>query len=283
MQRLSRIARSLFAGFAPARHRLAVGLVASASVSIGLSPRAHGQLCAQLTGGTFTENFNTLANTGANNTTVRSEFKYIEAGSSGNLTYAADNGSSTTGDTYSYGSTGSTDRALGEITSTTVQSTIGACFVNNTTAPITWFAIKYTGEQWRLAVQGGSSDRLDFQYSTDATSLTVGTFIDVNALDFTAPNLSGVGLHNGNLVANRTVFPMTAIEFASPVPPGGTFYIRWRPVLVAGTNTNDGLAIDDFSITIASAPATCPPDVNHDNTVNVSDLLAIINAWGPCP
>lgn len=31
---------------------------------------------------------------------------------------------------------------------------------------------------------------------------------------------------------------------------------------------------------------TCPPDIappNGDGIVNVSDLLAVINAWGPCP
>lgn len=25
------------------------------------------------------------------------------------------------------------------------------------------------------------------------------------------------------------------------------------------------------------------PDLNNDNMVNVIDLLAVINAWGPCP
>lgn len=29
--------------------------------------------------------------------------------------------------------------------------------------------------------------------------------------------------------------------------------------------------------------ALCPADITGDGTVNVSDLLAVINAWGPCP
>lgn len=29
--------------------------------------------------------------------------------------------------------------------------------------------------------------------------------------------------------------------------------------------------------------AGCPADINSDGVVNVSDLLAVINAWGPCP
>ncbi len=27
----------------------------------------------------------------------------------------------------------------------------------------------------------------------------------------------------------------------------------------------------------------CPADVNHDNSVNVADLLAVISNWGACP
>ena len=70
-------------------------------------PSAAGQLCAQLSGVNFTENFNSLSGSGSNNTSssVPSEFAFVE--SPGNLTYAADNGSNTAADTYSYGATGS--------------------------------------------------------------------------------------------------------------------------------------------------------------------------------
>ena len=30
-------------------------------------------------------------------------------------------------------------------------------------------------------------------------------------------------------------------------------------------------------------PPPCPADVTGDQTVNVSDLLGVINAWGVCP
>ncbi len=36
-----------------------------------------------------------------------------------------------------------------------------------------------------------------------------------------------------------------------------------------------------ISVTINSS-APCPADTNHDGVVNVTDLLAVINAWGPC-
>ncbi|MCH7546894.1 MAG: hypothetical protein IID30_10895, partial [Planctomycetes bacterium] len=32
-----------------------------------------------------------------------------------------------------------------------------------------------------------------------------------------------------------------------------------------------------------SCPAPCPPDINADGTVNVTDLLDLLGAWGACP
>ena len=36
------------------------------------------------------------------------------------------------------------------------------------------------------------------------------------------------------------------------------------------------------SITVVEEYATCESDINDDDVVNVSDLLAVIAAWGPC-
>jgi hypothetical protein len=231
------------------------------------------QLCAQMSGVNFSQNFNTLATSGTNNTSIPPEFKFVEAGGSGNLTYSANNGSSTTGETYSYGSTGSSDRALGELTTSTVQSTIGACFVNNTNHPFTSFTISYTGEEWRLAATG-TVDGLDFEYSTDATSLTAGTYIAVDELDFFSPNndAGSVGTLDGNAAANRHVFVPFAITPASPIQPESTFYIRWKPILVSGTNTNDGLAIDDFTIGTTLAP-NVGGDYNNNGVVDSGDYV----------
>ena len=37
-----------------------------------------------------------------------------------------------------------------------------------------------------------------------------------------------------------------------------------------------------LGITLPASPHPCP-DINGDKVVNVADLLAVINAWGPCP
>src|SRR6185312_8414370 len=44
----------------------------------------------------------------------------------------------------------------------------------------------------------------------------------------------------------------------------------WRPVLIAGTNTNDGLAIDDFSIGVTLAPGV-GGDYNNNGVVDAGD------------
>ena len=214
-----------------------------------------------LSGGSYTQNFNTLATSGTSNLdgTLPIGWGFVESGSGGNLSYAAGDGSSSTGNTHSFGTGTSSERALGEVTSTTVQSTLGGAFVNNSGRPITVITIAYTGEQWRLGDSAAPVDQLNFQYSTTATSLTSGTFTDVNALDFASPNngAGSVGALNGNAAGNRTVLGPIAIPIT--VAPGATFYIRWVPSDVAGND--DGLAIDDFTLTTAGPANTAPTNI----------------------
>jgi hypothetical protein len=229
--------------------------------------RCAAQLCGQLSGVNFSENFNTLAATGS--TQLPNSFEFAIVKSSG-LTYSADNGSLSTANAYSYGTTGSTDRALGELTSGSQATTIGACFTNNTNHAITSFLIGYTGEEWRLGVADGTVDRLDFQFSTDAGSISSGTFLNVDALDFTTPANSGAGSKDGNAAANRTVFAPVAITPAAPIQPEQTFYIRWQPTNISGAN--DGLAIDDFTIGSVLAPGVAG-DYNNNGRVDTADYV----------
>jgi hypothetical protein len=190
-----------------------------------------------------TENFNSLANTGTSSTTP-SGWYFAETGSSANSTYTAGTGSINTGDTYSFGSTSATDRAFGGLQSGALNPTIGASFTNSTGQTITRLVIKYTGEQWRLGALA-RVDRLDFQYSLNATSLTTGTWKDADALDFTAPVTAGtVGALDGNNSANRTV--ISAVITGLSIANGSTFWIRWNSF--DATSNDDGLDIDDFSL-----------------------------------
>jgi parallel beta-helix repeat protein len=119
-------------------------------------------------------------------------------------------------------------------------------------ATITQLLISYNGEQWRLGATG-RVDRLDFQYSTNATSLTTGTWVDADTLDFTAPVTAGtVGALDGNAAANRTAISNTISGLN--IPNGATFWIRWNDLNATGSD--DGLAVDDFSLTANGGPVT---------------------------
>jgi VCBS repeat-containing protein len=195
-----------------------------------------------------TENFDTLSNTAGsttNNLTIPGWFlTETGGGARDNEQYAVDTGASTTGDMFSYGAAASTDRALGGLRSGTLIPVFGAAFSNDTCGTITSLLIAYTGEEWRLGT-AGRTDKLDFQISFDATSLTTGTWIDVDALDFTTPDTVTTGAKNGNAAADRTSLSSTLAGLN--IPAGATFYIRW--IDTDATGADDGLAIDDFSIT----------------------------------
>ena len=203
-----------------------------------------------LTGPTYSQNFDLLSNVAGSTTNNLSIPGWLMTETGGgirdNEQYGADAGVSTTGDTYSYGAAGSTERALGQLRSGTLIPLFGAGFTNNTGSAISGLTIAYTGEQWRLGTATGRTDKMDFQYSLDATSLTTGTWIDVNALDFITPNTTAIaGAIDGNVTGNRTA--LTEIILGLSIPDGATFLIRWNDV--DATSADDGLAIDDFSIT----------------------------------
>jgi uncharacterized repeat protein (TIGR01451 family) len=197
-------------------------------------------------GTTYTQDFDTLASSGTSSL-VPSGWAFVETGTSANGLYTAGTGSSNAGDTYSFGATGSTERALGALRSGTLIPLRGAGFTNDTGLAIQALQISYAGEQWRLGFSPRPApDRLDFQMSTNATSITTGTWVDVNDLDFSSPITSGtVGALNGNAAANRTVVGFTVAGLN--IAPGATFFIRWVDFDVP--NADDGLAVDDFALT----------------------------------
>jgi hypothetical protein len=231
------------------RHRL-IPAGALAALCLVFAGQAAAQ-CVSLTtpGSAATQNFDTLSNTAGsttNNLTITGWFlTETGGGARDNEQYAVDTGGSNTGDTYSYGAAGNTERALGGLQSGTLIPVIGACYTNNTGATITSLNIAYTGEQWRLGTVG-RADRIDFQYSTNATSLATGTWTDVDTLDFSSPVTAGTtGALDGNAAGNRTAISSTIASLS--IANGATFWIRWTDANVTGAD--DGLAVDDFSLT----------------------------------
>jgi hypothetical protein len=241
-------------------------LAACAVAALVLSPVFASAQCVSLTtlGAPSAQDFNTLSNVAGsttNNLTITGWFLTESGGGArDNEQYAVDTGGSGTGDMYSYGAAGSTERALGELRSGTLIPTFGACFTNNTGATIASLDVAYTGEQWRLGTPG-RTDRMDFQFSTDATSVVTGTWTDVNALDFTAPStVAPTGARDGNAAANRTALSATIPSLS--IANGATVWVRWTDL--DATGADDGLSADDFSIT--------PQGGGPTPTLNINDV-----------
>ncbi len=215
----------------------------------------------------ITQNFDALANTGTSNAWTNGSTLpgWYAAQQSGTLsTYRADNGGSNSGALYSYGATGSTERALGSVSSgTPVTLYYGVALVNNSGSPITSFSIAYTGEQWR---NGGNTtpQKLDFQYFVGTpSSIKEGTWTDFNALDFTGPiATSTAGALIGNDPANRVALTATLTE---AVAPGQEIWFRW--VDINDAFNDHGLGVDDLSITPNGTVATPHLSINDVSAV----------------
>lgn len=196
-----------------------------------------------------------------------------------NGTYRAGRGESAAQDLYSFGSTwADNDKALGSITGYALYNTKkGAFIINNTGETITDLLISYAGEQWR---QGGSGipSKLTFSYSTVATSLisgvckSSGVWIKVPELDFVSPKTAKIATElNGNSSENRIILSHKISGLT--IPNGSTFWLRWENDNATATDMEDGIAIDDVSITpnptegvsIVQYP-TSPSAILLDNT-----------------
>jgi uncharacterized protein (TIGR03382 family) len=242
-------------------------IVSAALVVLCIASIAHAQ--AELPPlETYTQNFDSLANTGTSST-MPVGWAFSESGTGANTIYTAGTGSSNAGDTYSFGSaTAPTDRALGGLLSGSVVPTIGASFTNNTGSTIGRLSITYACEQWRLGFLG-RTDRIDFQYSTDATSLTTGTWLDHDALDCVAPVQSGtVGALDGNAALNRITPSATIVSLN--ITNGTTFWIRWTDL--NATNSDDGLGIDDFSMDEFTPTAITLTDLTASTTASPAPI-----------
>lgn len=172
--------------------------------------------------------------------------------------YAAGNGDGAGGNTYSFAPPSApTDRAFGSINADDISLTmVGACFVNQNATPFARVVISYTGEMYRRGAADSGLDSLSFEYGLNASNIYSGTFTPYSALNFNTPNTSGgSGARDGNNAAYRTVFPANIIDLV--IQPGDRFYVRWSDQNIIGSD--DGLAVDDFSIqflTVSAAPVS---------------------------
>jgi len=130
--------RYLGLGFVVAVVLLAVPLQSALALGGG-----SGSISLTTLGSAYTQDFDTLANTGtANNLTINGWYlNELGTSASNNGQYNTGTGSGTGGDVYSFGATGATERAFGTLLSGTLAPTIGAQFTNNTGSTVTGLEI----------------------------------------------------------------------------------------------------------------------------------------------
>ncbi len=214
----------------------------------------------------YTQDFNTLINSGSTTWVDNSIEGWYTARTGNGTTIVANDGGSNAGALYSYGTGTSTDRALGSVGSGGAAAGNffwGARFFNDTGSTVDTLYLNYVGEQWRNSAAGAQT--VDFQYQIGATGLTSGTWIDFNPLDFTSPITGGTaGALNGNASQNRTLLSGTLNGLA--LAPGQDIWFRWVDIDHPGAD--HGLAIDDVRVSTSPLPGITLLETGGNTTVN---------------
>ncbi len=223
-----------------------------------------GMAAVSLTGGVYTQDFDSLISTGTSqpwtNDSTLPGWSLFNKTPAALTTYSAGSGTSNAGSFYSFGATGSTERALGGVGSGgtyfgspaggTVAGWIAFAITNDTGSPIPSFIVKYDGEQWR---DGGSAtpnaQTMVMEYGFGPAFTAVGAWTTPgSAFNFTSPvfvNTSTGAAVDGNTAG---LIPDLGGIINATWNNGDTLWIRWIENNDAGTD--HGLAVDNFSITI---------------------------------
>lgn len=263
------------------RNRLAVfAAIVMFAVGLGFS-----SLRAQiaLSGGNYAQDFNSLATNGTSNLwtdnlTLPGWYASKTAAGAAVVTYRAESGTSTVGALYSFGSPGSSDRALGSVASGTPGNfAYGVRFTNDTAVTQTNIHISFTGEQWR---NGGtaSPQTLAFSYRVsssainDSDAANANSWIGFSNLNFSAPTVSATaGALEGNAATNQQSFINVALAGVN-VAPGQELFLRWLDVDDAGFD--HGLALDDLTVHFNS-DSNVPPFAPVITTQPQSQTVAV--------
>jgi hypothetical protein len=236
-------------------------------------------------GSTYTQNFDTLANSGtgnawANDSTIGgwSLFRQPTPGTP-ITTYNADTGTSNAGSFNSYGAVNSTERALGGVGSAgtyfgapaapTVAGWIAFAATNASGSTINTLNVGFNGEQWR---NGGNTaaQPMNLEYGIGSSFDTVSSWIAPGGnFNWAAPVLGATAAAVDGNVAGRVANLGGALNSLSWAN-NDTLWFRWTENNDSGND--HGLAIDDFSISATVNPNTPGVTINQSGgSTNVTE------------
>ena len=211
------------------------------------------------------------------NSTGLTGWQFYNQVAAGNVGLVVDAGTSNSGATMSYGTSGNSDRALGSLASGSVIPTMGLVLQNDGAVPLSVVTISFTNEQWRSGANAVTNHIL-FEYSLNGTDIATGTFTPVSALDLNSivtSNATGFSV-NGNLPANQVSVSYTFTLNGNWLP-GQKLVLRWKDANEA--NSDDGLAVDNFSF--QALPPSAP--TVQESLISFSTVLTntITLSWVP--
>jgi hypothetical protein len=179
----------------------------------------------------------------------------------GNPDLVANNGSSSSGALYNYGSSNApanTNRSLGALATGTTTTAFGALISNNTGTTLNSIILSFTGKFWRSSTS--VANFLQFAYGVvDGTTVNNNNFLTtVAATNLPSANVVGPApvVSNGPLDGNDSTNQVLLSNVVIPVQllAGETMFIRWQDFDNAGSDA--GLAIDDLSLTASTSLPT---------------------------
>jgi hypothetical protein len=222
------------------------------ALTTGMAAAVQAQI--SYTGGTYTQDFDSMGSTGT--TTPIGWFVGTGTGAAVvGTTVIAGTGSGTAGGNYNFGVAGVNvvgERALGSLASSSTQRDTEVHFTNNMGFDITQFTIGYDGEQWRNGdLTTVAANTLTLQLSTDGLTWTsLGS-----AFNFASPINSGgpSGALDGNASANRIAGIGGTFNLSTSILAGSTFFLRWADADDSGID--DGIAIDNFTFSAVPEPS----------------------------
>lgn len=245
---------------------LALALVAGAAA---LSS-AQASILISTPSSTYSQSFDSLATTGTSNAWLNdstlagwSLFRQPVPGTP-LTTYAADTGSSNSGAFKSFGSSGSTERALGGVGSggsyfgsqsaNVAVGWIALSVTNGTGAALDSFTLKFDGEQWRdggATTPGAQAMLLEYGFGSSFTTVASWTAAP-SAFNWTSPVFTNTG--SGAAVNGNTVGLVSNVggTITTPWAAGDTLWLRWIEKNDAGND--HGLAIDNLSLSVTAVP-----------------------------
>ena len=234
---------------------------------------AQAQVNLNSSSATYSQNFDSLTTSTsanqawANNSTLTGWSLFGYAGTD-LATYAGDTGSSNSGGFRSFGSAGSTDRALGGLGSSgtyfgspgpaagAVAGYIALSLSNNSGAALDSLTLSYASEQWR---NGGNTTAQTavMQYGFGSSFGAVGTWSDAGgAFNLGSPVVgSTAAAVDGNAAGhvNGVGGTLSGLNWAN----GDTMWVRWTYLNNAGND--HAMAIDDLSLSVAAAAPVPEP------------------------